>query len=524
VVAALALVFVPPSPPTVSEFQPTVQKEIEEAPSNLSSRFGSGGNGVCVTGQTCDEPLSASVVQKRVIEKARVRRCVGNPPRQTEDPQSPPCVNFWEGDNGGATAKGVTRDEIRVAVPWMSDTAFGAPQLETLASFFNARYEFYGRKLRLFDLGRIANNAAAQRAAAQKAANEFGAFAALYHASDLNLDFRRELVRLGVMSIYGRSWLGSTSAFLKESAPYAWDYYPPVDESEQNLAQFACNTLVGRPAKYAGPTLQESKRQFAAIFIRRDTKDTPPTAPLAEGLEKCGASLYVADSPNEQTSRLALIADLQSRGITTVVLLEWGSGASSTYAKDASAQHFYPEWLIVGADQEDESMFYGFPAEQRAHVFGPPPWNKHQRPSDEPTFWALREIQPQADAFEAMTSRTIDDYHGLMLLAAGIQMAGPKLTPASFAASLERTRFPNPGSGAPPYYQANVGFASSDHSMIDDYTIVWWSDFAPTYRWGYTYGNTETGGGWCWLYNGSRWSLGQWPAGDLPLFDSSKCR
>src|SRR5262249_54240556 len=36
------------------------------------------------------------------------------PPHQTEDPLSPPCVAYFDGDNGGATAQGVTGSEIVV--------------------------------------------------------------------------------------------------------------------------------------------------------------------------------------------------------------------------------------------------------------------------------------------------------------------------------------------------------------------------------------------------------------------------
>src|SRR5688500_11929152 len=97
IIAALALVFVPPSTPSIAEFAPQVQEEIEEAPLNQSSQFGSGSGGACAPGQVCEADTGIGVVAPRqVIDKARVRRCVaGNPPRQIEDPQSPPCVNFW---------------------------------------------------------------------------------------------------------------------------------------------------------------------------------------------------------------------------------------------------------------------------------------------------------------------------------------------------------------------------------------------------------------------------------------------
>src|SRR5258708_37570124 len=44
------------------------------------------------------------------------KRCVGSPPRQTEDPLSPPCVGFFEGGNGGATDAGVTGSTLRTLV------------------------------------------------------------------------------------------------------------------------------------------------------------------------------------------------------------------------------------------------------------------------------------------------------------------------------------------------------------------------------------------------------------------------
>ncbi|HEX9889545.1 MAG TPA: hypothetical protein VGA69_08725 [Nitriliruptorales bacterium] len=46
------------------------------------------------------------------------KRCVKTPQgaRQTEDPLSPPCVGYFEGDNGGATYQGVSGDELRIAI------------------------------------------------------------------------------------------------------------------------------------------------------------------------------------------------------------------------------------------------------------------------------------------------------------------------------------------------------------------------------------------------------------------------
>ena len=49
-------------------------------------------------------------------------------------------------------------------------------------------------------------------------------------------------------------------------------------------------------------------------------------------------------------------------------------------------------------------------------------------------------------------------YSSLLLLASGIQLAGPNLTPATFQAGLMRAdQFPNPGARGAPYFQARVG-------------------------------------------------------------------
>jgi len=52
-------------------------------------------------------------------------QCYGNPPRQTEDPSSPPCVPFFQGDNFGATYQGITKNEIKVLV-YMDIAGYGA--------------------------------------------------------------------------------------------------------------------------------------------------------------------------------------------------------------------------------------------------------------------------------------------------------------------------------------------------------------------------------------------------------------
>ena len=92
-------------------------------------------------------------------------------------------------------------------------------------------------------------------------------------------------------------------------------------------------------------------------------------------------------------------------------------------------------------------------------------------------------------------------------------MAGPNLTPQTFEAGLQRTLFPNPGSGAAPYYQAHVGF-TDDHVFNDDAALVYWNPTAVSLEDGLR-------GAFCYVNPGTRYSLGNWPSAPLTLFNTS---
>src|SRR5687767_1100554 len=137
-VGALALTSRQSAPPTIAEFAPQAVEQIVDAAEGSTAAGGRPGEGLSES-----EPPADPAIAPETIDVPRVYRCVGDPPRQIEDPQSPPCVPFWSGDNGGATYKGVTRDEVRIAAPWLYSPA--------LDRFFNARFQFYGRRLNVID-------------------------------------------------------------------------------------------------------------------------------------------------------------------------------------------------------------------------------------------------------------------------------------------------------------------------------------------------------------------------------------
>ena len=546
VIAAVALIVQPPSPPALAEFAPQPDKTIDEGPDDQSSQFGTGGAGACSAGQVGCEGVGRTTTtlpeddggpSQTVIDKARVRRCVGDPPRQIEDPQSPPCAPYWEGpDNGGATSRGVTRDEIRVVYSPGAQQYREVKELQALADFFNRRFELYGRHITVI-LGRpfetlVSEGAGPeqQRRIAEHAAEQqaFAHLTVVPGSSALYL--RRQLAEKRIVSVIPDDEFVS-EADLQALHPYAWGYTPSYDRLGRDFGEFACRSLAGHRADYAGAATRNALRSFAVVVGHNAQTATGASLDeggdhrlLVDGLQACRAPVTVREfaynTSSDTSTQEALMRALRDEGITTVVPVANDVGAMSKLAEAASKNRYEPEWLLPGGgdpQQFAEITFQGMDPNQTAHLFGLSGWNKILPQPDRASTWAFQE--EGLDLYSSINLEADNKYRSLLILAAGIQAAGPRLTPETFAKGLQSLRFPNPGAGAAPYFQATVGF-TGDHTMVDDEALVWWSSTAPAY-----YSASRNVGGWCYVDQGARWRLGQWPSRPDAFFDPTKpCR
>jgi hypothetical protein len=170
--------------------------------------------------------------------------------------------------------------------------------------------------------------------------------------------------------------------------------------------------------------------------------------------------------------------------------------------------------------QDDDyiNAFDGVPSSpnQEAHMFGLSGFNKWVPGADMPVNWAAEDQNPADNCPSGCYNWEFwAQYWDLLVLASGIQEAGPDLTPANFQAGLYRTTFPNPGCGAPPYYQGCVGFGPHDHTMIQDYAMVWWSNTATE---PYYFEGETAPGAYCYIGLGRRFR-DNWPSALQPFFD-----
>lgn len=137
-------------------------------------------------------------------------------------------------------------------------------------------------------------------------------------------------------------------------------------------------------------------------------------------------------------------------------------------------------------------------------------------PRNETPYWqAAREADP---TFPPSQFLYTPPYWDLLVLASGIQAAGPTLTPEAFQSGLYRTKFSNPGCGGPPVYQACVGFGPGNHTMLQDIALVWYNPQGSPRDTDPEVGGA-TSGGYCYLDGGRRCRPGQSPAGKRPFFE-----
>ena len=515
-------------PPSIAEFAPQAVEQIKDAPSEQSSDFGSGseGDGGGLAGATSTTTTTAPPAVAEVIDQARVRRCIGDPPRQIEDPQSPPCVSYWGGtDNGGATSKGITATEIRIAVPFIeTGPAQGADELtpvaQALEQFFNSRFEFYGRRLRLVKWEGKAPDAGnpepeRQQADATAVAEELGAFASLPYAEQGGAEsyYHDELARRGVISVYLGRGTNVDEDHFTEHAPYQWNIQPGSSLVGANVGEWTCKQLRGKPAQYAGPG-STGQRVFGLLTMTSPSGNDPDTSRLERALDRCGISVaHTARVPLDAAhagSQNAILAFKQA-GVTSIISFGQAFALFAVAMPAASNQAYFPEWIVssYGGQLEDSAGVFA-PADQLSHAFGLNFLNKNLPPADSPINWAVKEVNPQVSGSHVEAQYL---YLPLLILASGIQMAGPNLTPETFEKALMQTTFPNPNAGQAPYYQARVGFGPGDHTFFGDAAPAWWSPAEHSYQ------MDQRSGTYCPAQRGLRYLLGNWPGDPIPMFE-----
>src|SRR6266540_1919614 len=450
---------------------------------------------------------------------------------------APPCVEPWKGgDNGGATAQGVTADTITIAVyqaqPDVLQQAFfqqsGSDEslqtefqtVQQYVDFFQAHYQMYGRKVKLVAVKASGppDDDVAAKSDAIKVATEIKAFASFGGPSETSA-YADELAARGVLCM-GDCILAEPDSFITSRAPYIWPTLASPEQAAEHWAAFVGKELAGRKASHAGdPKLQGQKRRFGIVRYDDQAGTFDKSFQHFRGLLKQNGVHIDADIPYQldlakaQESARTVIARLKEKKITSVILA--GDPIFPLYlTREATAQGFSPEWVLMGYAFSDTAVLSRtYDQGQWRHAFGVT--LLPTRSSD-----ALDELAsilvwqsgkpPAAKTFRVLVQAPI-------IFFTGVHLAGPSLTPETFRDGL--FRYPADRPTRPTSVHVSWGrhhiWPGTDYTAGDDAAVIWWDPDVS--------GPDEVGNDGKGLYRyalgGRRYLPDQWPNGDVGLYD-----
>jgi hypothetical protein len=403
---------------------------------------------------------------------------------------APPCQPTFSGNNGGATATGVTASTIEIvyyqpksslALNAILGPAGLAPSLAQVndyiaraTQFINSRYELWGRKIHVDDYVSPSCQASPPsdscfRQDAQAIVAKYHPFAVLFPRNITAPGFQSELSQLHVTNLGG---LNLPQSFSTSQAPYHFDYDMDGDTQAELTGEWYCKELANRDAVYAGEASLRAKPRSAEIL----TEDTPEHLQVAEHLaaiiNACdhggGATVkaYSPDTGEAVVQSTTLASQAKQNGITT--LLYFTDPVFPVYlTPQLTAQGYYPENVVVGSAYLDfDSLAQLYNAAQWKDAFGL---------GDLPT------MAPISSYDSGAVYRTTHGTQGSFIsaaniqgfftvLGAGLQQAGRDLTAVNFESGVLSL----PAVGGSPNH-ALIKFGPNDFTGVSDARIMFWN-------------------------------------------------
>jgi hypothetical protein len=440
--------------------------------------------------------------------------------------QSPPCVPH--SGNPGATYPGVTGKTIKLVYFREKDNPVVRGLLESqglysdpedqrrymaaMEKFINLRYELYGRKVSISFWQSPCEAAppvdSCFRDDAKALVAQEHPFAVVYDNNTNTPAFFDELSKQRVLNFGGWHF---TDSFNVAHRPYHWDALMGGDTQAELTGAYWCKRLAGKKARYAGSADLQALVRKAAVFYPKTVVNTEPAQHLARILKGCGTQVvevpYSPDTATASAQATSQVAQARNAGATSVLYFS-DPIAPAFGTKAMTSQGWFPEHVLVGSGLIDyDKLARLYDPQQWAHAFGP---------SDVVVYKPLSQ-QESAIVWRA-AGNTGTPYTSAQLpwsywsfIAAGMQMAGPTLTPQTFETALLSGRIDTPAWPATHNPNLNwVHFGSGDYTAGSDAKECYWDASAPS---------TIDGraGSYVALDRGRRYRAWEWPSGEPVL-------
>ncbi len=444
------------------------------------------------------------------------------------------CFAPFTGDNGGATATGVTADEITIVyyegpdadpvISYITDAISvddtNAQQFETMqgiVDYYEAYYELYGRTINLvtYEGTGIATDEVAARADAAAIVEQYQPFAVLGGPA-LTSAFADELAKNQTLCIGCTP--GQPPEFYTERDPYVWGLDGSAIQKQTHVLEFIQKQLVGKNAEHAGEALQATPRSFGLVYLEssgasKDLADRFGAEMAALGAPLAEVVAYQLDPATIQQQASQVITKLKAAGVTTVVF----SGdpvAPRDFTKEATAQEYFPEWVVAASTLVDVTAFARtYDQQQWAHAFGVTQLAARGNPVTTGAYanyeWFTGSPPPADDSIGVIAPNPA-------LLFAVLQGLGPNVSAESFRDALFAADATTRAISQPSlsYGDKGIWAGVTDFQGVDDATVFWWDPAAT----GPDEIRKDGTGMYQYVDGGTRYLPGEWPTEDR-LFD-----
>ncbi len=464
-----------------------------------------------------------------------------------------PCIAKFTGNNGGATARGVTATTITLAQRVFPNSANGAEvaseaeeagaalpsvtnQIEQVfLNYFNKVYDLYGRKVVIKQMNATGNpttealgqgqaQACADAATIADQMHAFGevGFLANFNGAGGTGPFSQCAAQDHLVEFAGDGYFDETT--FQSLNPYVWNLTQNCTTISENEAEVVGTMLANKPAKYAGEADLASKTRKFGTYV--------PNVPAYLSCTKNALHLletkyhlpasdfatfdYTPDIAVFQQQTQQAIVQFKAAGVTTVILA-CDPFSAGLLTQAAAAQNYHPEWFTIGTALTDADLSvqtYDDAAEVTGHLFG----MSEASASDQFT----GPHSPAGKLYQKLTGHVIPketdgDYSALVQIFDMLQAAGPDLTPQNMARGVHAL----PNLGAPLYqygqWSWNTGTNGKkglgEHTADIDARFIWWNETGIS-------GVNGKQGTYVAAFGGKRFSLGTWPKSLPPMFTS----
>jgi len=420
------------------------------APSSATGPSSGGGGAVGVGGPSSPPTTSVGIVASSGGVSRGGVSCGPGARQVAWTVYAPPCLAAFTGNNGGATAHGVTATTITIAYRMSNSTqdaaafaALGSPNfsdatyvadLQAYISLFNRQYELYGRKvvLKAFQGAGdwLSEDQGQDLPAAQadaQTSHDLGAFADIAFLYKATQPYEQFLAQDGVIGI---GVPGMPQSFFSSNAPWLYSPWPTGDKLAGWAVNTACQHMVGQVASFAGdPTMRTQQRVFGIV-----TPDIPgyteSGAIMQQGLTACGATVgrrvaYGLNIPTFQNQANNIVAQMRAAGVTTIICY-CDPLMPAFLSQTADQQQYDPEWMAATLGPTDELFRYSSQT-QWAHAISNQGASPTKQASEAYRVYKLADPtgEPQEDFYPTAYVLALELFNGL-------QAAGPDLTPTNF--------------------------------------------------------------------------------------------